>query len=565
MATKTYIKYKGHRTEKTRYHIPFYTTEFFEPEGSKEEGGKNTQGGQKVKIPIKIQATGDESRSNVTQCEIPAITHFDNNVEKVLTSIYTMKERVIKPKEIESPNEKIKTTQEMMKLICAGTATTTLQQCMKEARQYVWDAYLEDEVDRDPLQEEVLVEDEKEFFKHLEQDWEDYEVGLDGPAAYTKQLYKSYDRALWNSLHSVIFGADAYRAHKQQKDYLLNKIVKPYSVSVEAAFRRIDFLTSLLAHFPPASSRGETPTDEQWEAHEKKKKLPADIRREIKYNLLPDSFGERFDELETDWTEMSKQKFLSEAQKIEVADKKKHPKDNNPKEKGKRKRTSDDDSHSNLSRPQQGRNQKGKRQRLNQPTNSSGIARECELCKAAGAPSFVYKSHYTNQCKKKEEYQQQLSGGAGARKKTQQEFRATEKELMKELKLLKKINKLKKKNGSFRKMEKSDLSDTSEGSDSEWSSETTSDGGEKAIPKEILLSESKLGKLKTKNLVNTPIDDSSNNIYYKKEINCLDRLVTNDVKNSFANEVHGIRKKLFGKNWMSRPKRRHLNDPLQSR
>ena len=85
MATKTYIKYKGHRTEKTRYHIPFYTTEFFEPEGSKEESGKNTQGGQKVKIPIKIQATGDESRSNVTQCEIPAITHFDNNVEKVLS------------------------------------------------------------------------------------------------------------------------------------------------------------------------------------------------------------------------------------------------------------------------------------------------------------------------------------------------------------------------------------------------------------------------------------------------------------------------------------------------
>ena len=39
------------------------------------------------------------------------------------------------------------------------------------------------------------------------------------------------------------------------------------------------------------------------------------MKREIKSNLLLDVFGERFDELETDWTEMSKQKFLSEAQK----------------------------------------------------------------------------------------------------------------------------------------------------------------------------------------------------------------------------------------------------------
>ena len=37
MATKTYNKTKGHRVEKTTHHIPFYTTEFFEPEGSKEE------------------------------------------------------------------------------------------------------------------------------------------------------------------------------------------------------------------------------------------------------------------------------------------------------------------------------------------------------------------------------------------------------------------------------------------------------------------------------------------------------------------------------------------------
>ena len=462
MATKTYTKFKGHRVDKTTYHIPFYTTDFFEPEGSTEEDKKGDKKDQKIKIPIKIRPGGDESRSNVTNCEIPAITHFDNNCEKVLTSISILKERVIQPKELEDKKEIIKTTQEMMKLICTGTATTTLQQSMKEARQYVYDAYIEDSVEADPVEEEVLVEDEKEFFKRLEQEWEDYEVGLGSSEEYTDLLYQEYDQAFWNSLHTVIFGADAYRAHKQQKDYLLQKIVKPYSVSVEAAFRRIDVLTSLLAHFPPASSRGEPATSEQWEAFDKVRKVSAGVKQEMKYNLLPDSFGDRFDELETDWTEMSKQKFLSEAQKCEAADKKKQKLGDIPK----KKRNADSDTGSGVNRTQKAKNQNGKRQRNSQPTNNSGIARECELCKMAGAPSFVYKSHFTNQCKKKGEYQQKLSGGMGSRQKAQKEFRATEKELKAELKLLKKINKLKKKNfGGLR--EKAEDSDSSDGEDSE--------------------------------------------------------------------------------------------------
>ena len=85
MATKTFNKHKGHRVEKTVYHIPFYTTDFFEPEGSTEEDKKGDKKGQTIKIPIKIRPGGDESRSNVTNCELPAITHFDNNCEKVLT------------------------------------------------------------------------------------------------------------------------------------------------------------------------------------------------------------------------------------------------------------------------------------------------------------------------------------------------------------------------------------------------------------------------------------------------------------------------------------------------
>ena len=46
-------------------------------------------------------------------------------------------------------------------------------------------------------------------------------------------------------------------------------------------------------------------------------------KREMKYNLLPDEFQERFDKLEVDWTDMFHAKFNAEAQKCENADKKK--------------------------------------------------------------------------------------------------------------------------------------------------------------------------------------------------------------------------------------------------
>ena len=131
-----------------------------------------------------------------------------------------------------------------------------------------------------------------------------------------------------------------YRAHKQQQDYLQVKIVKPYSVSVESSFRQIDELTSFLALFPPACSRGEPATKEQWGAHEKKERISLELKREIKYNLLPDLFRERFDELETNWTEMFKQKFLSGAQKCEDNDNK----TNDSKPNSKKRKAADEDS-----------------------------------------------------------------------------------------------------------------------------------------------------------------------------------------------------------------------------
>ena len=113
-----------------------------------------------------------------------------------------------------------------------------------------------------------------------------------------------------NNLNSIIFGADAYRAFKEQKNYLMNQIVKPFGISVEAAFRRVEVIARMMEYFPPPCSNGKEPSRQQWNKFMEIKKLSEEDKREIKYNLLPQSFRDRIDDSNEDWTEWNNVKFL---------------------------------------------------------------------------------------------------------------------------------------------------------------------------------------------------------------------------------------------------------------
>jgi hypothetical protein len=243
-----------------------------------------------------------------------------------------------------------------LNIICqSGPASQTLQEAAKVGRSHVYDEHIKDNED-DDVEEDILTTDEKAFCDYIEREWENVDEEYEDSSAYTSFLYEEYKRAFWNHLHTIIFGADAYRAFKQQKDYLMHQVVKPYGTSVKVNFRRIEVIANLMQFFPPPSSRGKPATAEQWDDFQDSKKLPSSIKREMKYNLLPDSFHDRFDELESDWTEMSNSKFLAEAQKCEAADIKERNKRLQASKEKKRKKPSsadtNDDRSVNLNRKQ---------------------------------------------------------------------------------------------------------------------------------------------------------------------------------------------------------------------
>ena len=210
-----------------------------------------------------------------------------------------------------------------MQIIChSGPASQTLQDAMRIGRVHVYETYLKDD---DTVEEDIVTNDQGSFYELIDQGFAGDQIpddieGIDDSDDYQEYLYKEHKMASWNHLHSIILGVDAYRIYKQQKDYLLHKIVKPFGVPVKAAFYRIEVITRYIEYFPPPSGRGKPPTQDQWESFEETKKISTKDKKEMKYNLLPESYHDRFDESENDWIEMSHSKFLSEAQKFEALD-----------------------------------------------------------------------------------------------------------------------------------------------------------------------------------------------------------------------------------------------------
>lgn len=418
----TKVKQKGHKYDEAEYHIAFYTDRFFN------KGEREDENEKKVKIPTLINVNEEDTRSNTTNIYVNEIEYFDHNIEDTLNTMEVIHKRVLKPKKLDE-NEEVKQFMQLLRLCCASTASTTLENVAKEARRMLYDdKFSTNEIIA--VFEEEIIEDETHLYTTLEAgNWADPESErtIEEQRAF---LYKEYKRHVLNGLYQIMFGAEAYRAFLRQKDYLKNKIVKPYGITVESAFRRVDVLVNLMKYFPPPGSRGKQADIHQWNSMEDaiNNHLNEDEVRTIKFNLLPDRYRTKIDSLEQDWMDMTFSKFLLESQKCEaleqVRNAKKTDKD---KEKNKRKREQD-----KLKDQANKRNKNGhtKDKEMNRPGNDR---KYCALCKLAGAPQMVYNSHNMEDCNKKRDYKKLLGGSRGKardkekERREREEYRALEK------------------------------------------------------------------------------------------------------------------------------------------
>ena len=243
-------QFRGHKTQRAQYLIPYYTDSFFNKEEEKEKVAKC----EKVSFPVKVVQTDEETRTNTQQIKVKVIDFFDSNPELILNVYSVIENRLVKPRK-ENTGEAAKLFLNYLQGVCSETAAATLNNIIRFARQELWESEFADNVNV-TVTEDDITEDEQVLYGLIDEPWNPVPASHDSEEDYQKFLKTDYKRRIMNGLHSVTFGADAYRAFMVQKKYLTNQIVKPFEVTVEAAFRRVDVLITMMTQFPPAHAKG---------------------------------------------------------------------------------------------------------------------------------------------------------------------------------------------------------------------------------------------------------------------------------------------------------------------
>ena len=426
---------KGNKGD-AKHFIEFYNPQYFGVvDDDKKKDKENT-----VSLNVNIDTTGNSNlKTNVAVHKVPQITDFAN-IEATMDSILQLQTRVLPSKTRSGKFIDYVTTEiQHIELLCTtGSTNYIFHDACKHARELAYDMYLEElEVVRDPVERDIVTSDSSAFYRkvkntHMSDAYLHDQLG-ERDTAHDLQvvemqewIYRKFHQEFWTGLHAEMFVTDRFRAFQLEVEYLRYHIVKPFDVSVRKAFQRVDTLIKYLPLFPPRTTRDRRPNNEDWRTFEAERNIGKARRRDIQYAMLPIAFRDVIDGWVQDYEDMSDAKFLQCCEQIELKDNKDRKETQDRKDKLKRKNGAPKEEESNANRQQKSKNKKFKGRRDEKKPTRQGNARFCQMCKTAGAPSFVYESHDGKDCTKKGKYEKLLSGGAGQKEKGKKEYQSFE-------------------------------------------------------------------------------------------------------------------------------------------
>ena len=388
---------KGEKVPHTKYSIPFYNENHFNPKVNADED-TDIIDHKTTTISVPIDPQGGSDKSNYIKITCPTITDWED-AEQVIKVFKTVDDEIMPKKATGIMSEDIKSAWTFKKHLVKSTAALSVfNEAEKTARTAIAEAFYKLEPGRVGDQSWGLSEDRyrsfiinsKMFFQWMaakDQATDDEKAyfgkqGLTGEEYYLA-LWTNYDNRVYNELIKHIFGDKFHKALEEEKSYLTNCIVKPFGTSISTNFSRIDELCTYFYYFPPTTVKDELPTDEQWENHRKEhtRVVETKLNRKIKFGLLPAEFQNKLERPEVDdWQKMSNAKFNHHCFYIEEEDTKARETREANKEKLKNKKSKFESKHgSDLSeripRKDKDKNSRSKRDRESyekKPINTRG-------------------------------------------------------------------------------------------------------------------------------------------------------------------------------------------------
>ena len=347
---------KGEKSAEADGIIPFWNPTFF---GEEDEDAPKLP---TVDLPVLIDQTKGEVRSNTTKYQIPAIEYFENNIETVLSAIDLIEDKIMSSVKTGVYHEDLKSRLGYLKTVCTKPASSqALSKCLLEARKKVMFFHSEEKVpsDHGGLDKRMLnryICQDAEFYKFLERKddliTDDFlkKVKFGKREDYRLWAWKMFERTFNNQFNAMVFGSRAHEAYTVQSQYLQFSVLKPYKIRAVNCYRRIDMLVRYLKFFPPSTSRNKFPNESQWKEAEERV-VSTTTLRSMKKMLLPKHLQTKLNEFEEDWRTMSEQTFLTQVERLGDADEEAQKELASAKEELKKKTQAsrDDEAHGKIS------------------------------------------------------------------------------------------------------------------------------------------------------------------------------------------------------------------------
>ena len=423
----------GEKVPDTITPIRFYKKEAKKARQEKEEGEMYDE----VDIPVKIDPSGTNDRSNTTKVTFVKLDSFADAGEAVIELRRELNVKIYKPMGLIGPAKMVS----RMRYLTMTLGTTAVQQMSKAVSEAFKNVSKKVDVTMEQKDRERMSRNEKDICDWLAKPrlnpdaWDLLSSELQ--VEEVKKVNEAVENQLWFLLYCLSYPETHAEALGHFDRYVKTQIIKPFGWTITRTLERFDELMDLRQYIPPPGDDVKTALYE-----EPKTPFTASERRRAEFDLLPLEWQTRMKGKMINWLnkpDLTWTRTLRQVEK-EVQLHEKQQEQLKKSTKSKAKEDSDSSDSERVTRAKKKSKSLAHKKSKKTKITSQGKAKFCAYCKSMDRSPEAYTSHNESECFLKNKHL--ARGFSGDQRQKAAAMHQHEKQMKKQSKQLKEMRKM---------------------------------------------------------------------------------------------------------------------------
>ena len=387
-----------------------------------------------VDIPVRIDPSGGNERSNTTKVTFTKIASFAEAGEAVIELRRDLEVKIYKPMGLVGPDKFVSRLRYLF-MTLGTTATQQLSKAVTES--FKWVSASTDATMKDEEREDISVNDKKicEWLaKPAQALWD----GL-SPERKKEKIETAntmMENHVWFHLYKLVYPEMHSEALNLFDKYIKTQLIKPRGWTITTTRERISELIDLRQFIPPP---GDDVITALYDAP--KTPLTKGERRQLEFDLLPKEWQTRVKGQMINWLNKPELEWDRTLRQVEQ-EVQLHEKQQEKKKKAtKVQDDSDSSKDERVSRARKRAKSLAHKKKSYGKVTPKGKAKFCAYCKSKNRSEEAYTSHNESECFLKNKYERGFSGDRRAKAEAQNHFEKAIKKQSRQLKEMRKVMK----------------------------------------------------------------------------------------------------------------------------